>query len=396
MRNKLLKITMTILVAGMCTACGNSANSLYKQSIELEKEGKYEEALQSVQKAIEKHSEKAEYYLKEGTMLTVLERYEEARTAFQKAIVDKDLELTRKNNKQAYRGIGITYYREKNFSEAEQYFVKALEEPLLPEWNTDLTRYLADTYLCEQKYKEAFPLCETLVTEYPDNVECQLQYAEVLYLLGRYEDSITAYDKVISLQSSEYSGYFGKYNALSALSRDAEKQGLLLQMEQLRNPTAEEAYFIAKAWYESGEYEKALLKLSDSLSYGYEDVHYYMAEIYKMQGNFSEAIYHLEQYIQGAGREDSASYNQLAICYLEQENYVDALSAIHSGLNVKKVEYEQQLLRNEIVILERSGAYEEALNSAIAYVENYPEDTEIKKEIEFLKTRIRHDTVPIN
>ena len=49
MRKKLLKITMTILVAGMCTACGNSANALYKQSIELEKEGKYEEALQSVQ-----------------------------------------------------------------------------------------------------------------------------------------------------------------------------------------------------------------------------------------------------------------------------------------------------------------------------------------------------------
>ena len=93
-----------------------------------------------------------------------------------------DVELYKKNRDLLYEGLTKIGYECFKPQGAFYMFVKALEEPLLPEWNTDLTRYLADTYLCEQKYKEAFPLCETLVTEYPDNVECQLQYAEVLYL----------------------------------------------------------------------------------------------------------------------------------------------------------------------------------------------------------------------
>lgn len=384
---KWVTVTATVLLTAMLTACGGSAE--YERTLKLEKDGEYEAALSSIGQALEKNPEKAEYYLEEGIILTLLERYEEARESFSRAIVEKDLEITRKNNKKAYRGIGITYYREKNYEKAVEYFTKALDEELLPEWSTDIRHYLADAYLALEQYAEALPICEALVKEEPEELLCQSQYAKVLHELGKYEESITVYDKVISLNNADFSGYIGKYQALAALGRTDEMAAVLQQMERLENPNAEQAYFIAKGFFAAGEYDKAIGKLTSSLENGYEDAHYYMAEIYKMQGNYSEAVYQFNEYIKNAGEKDSIAYNQLAVCLLEQKQYEQALEAVRTGLDIRSSECRQQLLQNEIVILEQSGQYTEAYAKAKAYMQEYPEDEAMAKEVVFLETRVR-------
>ena len=387
MVKKIIMLTATVALTGLMTACG--AGTLYKDSIKFEKEGNYEAALTSIVQAVEKNPEKAEYYLQEGTILTLLERYEEAREAFSKAVVEKDLALTRKNSKKANYGIGVTYFREGAYAQATEYLTKALAEELLPEMNMDIRQYLADTYVVQQQYAEALPLCEEVVKEKAEDVLGQSRYATVLYELGKYAESAEAFDKVITLAPAEFDAYIGKYQSLAALQKTNEMALVLQQMEQLENPTAEESYFIAKAFFAAGQYDKAIAKLLKSVEAGYEDAHYYMAEIYKMQGNYSEAVYQFSEYIKTVGEEDSAAYNQLAVCLLEQGQYEEALAAVREGLLIRSAEFKPQLLRNEIVILENLGQYEEAYEKAKAYAADYPEDEEIQKEVRYLETRVR-------
>ena len=299
------------------------------------------------------------------------------------------MEITRKNNKKVYRGIGITYYKEKAYEEAANYFVKALEEELLPELDTDIRQYLADAYLAMEQYAEALPICETLVKEKPKELLCQSQYAKVLYQLGKYEESVGVYDTIIALDAASFAGYIGKYQALAAQEKSAEMTSVLQQMEQLSNPNAEESYFIAKAFFTAGQYDKAIAKLTQSVENGYEEAHYYMAEIYKMQGNYSEAVYQFGEYIKLVGEKDSVAYNQLAVCLLEQGKYEEAIEAIRTGLNIRSSEFRQQLLQNEVVILEKAGQYAEAYEKAKAYMTEYPEDEAMEKEVLFLETRVR-------
>ena len=50
------------------------------------------------------------------------------------------------------------------------------------------------------------------------------------------------------------------------------------------------------------------------------------------------------------------------------------------------------MLFNEIVILERMGEYNAAYERAVEYRNRYPEDAKIKKEMEFLASRVREES----
>ena len=77
---------------------------------------------------------------------------------------------------------------------------------------------------------------------------------------------------------------------------------------------------------------------------------------------------------------------------MKQEKYADALETVRGGQKLSDVLHGRQLLFNEIVILERTGEYNAAYERAVEYRNRYPEDTKIKRELEFLASRVRDDS----
>lgn len=388
MRKRVLTTIGTVGLLLMCAGCGK-AGEFYEKGQESVKTGDYENALLYFSQAVEENPNKAEYYLEQGYSLAALGRYEEARKSLSSAVVERDLELTRKNNKRAWRAIGITYYEEGQYEQAKSYFNKALEESFLPELNMDIRMYLADALECEGEYDAAIKEYDTLLTEC-DEYEAGYQARGYMkYILGYYEESLADYEKAISLSPENFDLYFGKYNVLEKLGREQEQKELLQVITGIENPSAEDGYFIAKAQYFSGSFEEAMVGLSKAAEDGYEDAHYYMGEIYHKRSDYGEAIYHYKEYIDGAGAKDAAAYNQMAICLLKQERYADALEAVYAGQKLSDPLHGRQLMFNEVVILEKMGEYAAAYEKAVEYRNAYPEDTAIREELEFLATRVR-------
>ncbi len=379
-------IGMLCLLSG----CGK-AEEYYKKGLASYEAQDYETALLYYSQAVDENPEKAEYYIEQGHTYVQLGRYEEAREALKSAIVEQDLDLTRKNNKRAYRAIGISYYEEGKYSEAKLYFEKALEEELLPELNADIRMYLADALECEGDYVAAIAVYDELLAQQKTYGAGYRARAYMLYMLGEYEKSLADYDAAIALEPKNFDLYFGKYNVLEKFGRTAEQAELLRVITSIENPSAEDVYFIAKAQYFTGEHEAAIAGLTAAAENGYEDAHYYLGEIYHKRSDYGEAVYHYKTYIGGEGAKDAAAYNQMAVCLMKQALYQDALETIQAGQKLQDVLHGRQLFFNEVVIYERMGDYNTAYEKAANYVRMYPEDEAIQRELKFLSTRVREE-----
>lgn len=390
MRRRLLRLAAGIGMALMLGGCGK-AGEYYEKGQAAFDDGQYESAVLYYTKALEENPHKAEYYIGQGYAYLGMKQYEQARTAFLSAVLEQELELTRQNNKRAWRGIGITYYEEADYTGARAYFEKALEETLLPEMNADLQMYLADTLECEGDYVAAIAVYDTLLAGEREYAAGYRARAYMEYVLGKYEESLSDYESAIALEPDNFDLYFGKYNVLGKLNRTTEQRALLAVLTGIENPTAEDSYIIAKARYFSGEYEQALTELVAAVENGYEDAHYYIGEILRERSDYGEAVYHYTAYISGSGAGDAAAYNQMAVCLLRQERYAEALETVRAGQELSDALHGKQLLFNEIVILEKMGDYNTAYAKAAAYAEKYPEDSRGQEEAEFLSTRVREE-----
>ena len=379
---------VTVLALAGC----NKADEFFEKGIEAFGTADYEDALSCFSKALDENPNKAEYYIELGHTYIALGNYEEARTALESAIVEQELELTRKNNKRAWRAIGISFYEEGSYTEAKAYFEKALAEELLPGLNADIRMYLADALECGGDYATAIAVYDELLKEQKEYAAGYRARAYMRYVQGDYAESLADYDAAIALTPNNFDLYFGKYNVLEKLGRKKEQTELLQVITHIESPTPEDAYFIAKAQYFSGAYDEALVGLAAAAKNGYEDAYYYIGEIYHERSDYKEAVHYFKLYIAGSGAQDAAAYNQMAICLMKQEKYADALETVRGGQKLSDVLHGRQLLFNEIVILERTGEYNAAYERAVEYRNRYPEDAKIKKEMEFLASRVREES----
>ena len=94
-----------------------------------------------------------------------------------------------------------------------------------------------------------------------------------------------------------------------------------------------------------------------------------------------------QQYVSQA-ENGAKGFNGLALCDIEDGDYDSALSDIESGIHEAGAEDMQSLLFNEIVVYEKKLDFQTALQKAQEYLELYPEDKTVKKELAFLKTRV--------
>lgn len=198
---------------------------------------------------------------------------------------------------------------------------------------------------------------------------------------GSYAEAIEVYEGLLSEKDSE--------------SAREKNQRLYARMGQ--------------AYCYMEDYEKALecLNQAEELSAEEEELpgelYLYRGLSYEKLSFYEEAAADYEAYFaalpeEEAKKEETLSedessirifaYNELGLCYMKLEKYEEALAAIEAGLSLSpQEEKKQSLIRNKVVVLEYLSRFEEALTQCKEYLEEYPDDEEMNREYEFLKTR---------
>jgi len=160
----------------------------------------------------------------------------------------------------------------------------------------------------------------------------------------------------------------------------------------------------AEEYIKNTEYEKAVGELTNVITKADTskadevllliNAYYIRGDCYKALGDDGKAASDydlaLEEDLKDRGFDvevTATRYLRRGLVYVSREDYQSAESCFSAGLACSDVSCRQELLRNEIVCCEKLGTWDTAKQLIAGYVTDYPDDSDMQKEYDFLKTR---------
>ena len=229
------------------------------------------------------------------------------------------------------------------------------------------------------KYEEALKLSKMRVGK--EEIDLSYYKASAQYHSGDLEGAIETYSAILALKED-----VGSYLARGMLyveAKEAEKaeKDLNKALKETGDPLIKGIiYNVVNAT------EKAKSCFEEAKAEGNAAAIFYLAGIYEEAGDSNYAMILLEEYI-ASGKAGAEGYLTVGRQYFEDGSYDDALRTIQAGIALGQSGVFKTLLQEEIACYEKMGDFAAAREKAADYLTQYPEDTVIQKEYEFLKSR---------
>lgn len=386
MKDKLLSMAI-LLITVLCLSGCTKAVDYDKAGKAFYKTGNYEKAAESFKAAISSNPNRADYYIDYGMTLLQLTEYEAAITQFDQAYSDKDMLIIRENNKRALRGKGIAYYDLMQYEKAIEQFELALRIDELSNLDMDILYYMADSLQNTGSYDKAIKAYTKILKADKKNTLAYSKRALSYKCMGDYEKSLADYNSAITLEPNNYEHYIGKYYLMSDNGDKAGAKEVLGQVEKITAASKEDQYNLARVHFFEENYETALTELTTAAADGIAEANYYTGEIYRIQKDYEKAAYYYELYVNDCSPVSSNVYNQIAVCMIKTGDYEKARKYLEQGLAYNYAGTLKTMRKNEIVVYEKLGRYEEAKEKLNAYLASYPDDNEAKREAIFIENR---------
>lgn len=153
---------------------------------------------------------------------------------------------------------------------------------------------------------------------------------------------------------------------------------------------------------EEGQYQEAIESFQSAIEKDEDAAEAYrgIGMAYYEQQDYEKARENLQAALDSGVLQTPAIYNLVGICGMNLEDYDGALAAFEQGTAISEtveiagaeadVDYSEvirEMKYNQIVCCEKKLDWEGAKAYAEAYVSTYPDDAEVQKEAEFLRTR---------
>lgn len=230
-----------------------------------------------------------EQRLEEGYLLFNAQHYEEALTAFEKAIrYDPDFA-------DAYEGKGATLYSMERMDESIMAYEQAIR--INPDYASAYNGRGNALYSL-QRYAEALKSYEQAEQLDPTSVDAYVGKGNALYYMGRDNDAIIMYDKAIGLDPKSALAYDGKGWVLWHARRYQEALASFEQAITLDPLNVSSHAGKGKAMYHLGRYSEALLCYEQAVKMEPSDRHYeYKGDALYRLRHYEEALAAYEQSI---------------------------------------------------------------------------------------------------
>jgi tetratricopeptide (TPR) repeat protein len=312
----------------------NSTNSaeLYKQANTLYDLQRYDDALNTYQKAVEIRADYGDAWYGKGKALHELKRYKDALSAYDKAIQISP------NNKDAWRGRGFTLDKLRRHSEAIASYDKALAiQPNDSEaWNA-----LGESLTDLKRYDDAIKAFDKAVELKPDYYQSWFNKGKILHNLKRYNDAIGAYDKAIELKPSYETAWYSKGNALVNLQRYQDAFNAYDKAVQLKSD-----YFIA--WFSRSStllnlrrYPEAIDSFNQAIKYDHNNYQawYNRGWLLHQQQQYEQAVQSYDKAIAIKRNDYQVWYNRGNSLY-SLKRYEDSVASYNRAVRYKPDHYE--------------------------------------------------------
>ena len=219
--------------------------------------------VEDIESLIKKSARMTEYssFFTEGLTYANQEKYEDAVESYDKAI------SLNPDDPYSYANKGIALSKLKRYEEAIMAFNKAIElDPDDPDhyYNKSVTLNFLG------KYEESIALCDQVIKMSPNYYSAYINKGAYLGKLKRYEEAIQTYDKIIQLQPEEQDNYINKGAFLMALEKYDEALEVLDYAVKLNDDNPYVYYNLSCLFSLKNEADLAINYLRISLTLGYK------------------------------------------------------------------------------------------------------------------------------
>jgi tetratricopeptide (TPR) repeat protein len=309
--------------------------------------------------------------------------YQEAQELFVEAIQDGEQQML------AYRGLGMAYMGLARYEEAEEAFQAALDQAdkRQPENTRDIQLYLATVQYKAEEYEDTITTCDTILeSDLGESADAYFLRGASYLNEGQTDEASADFDAAIAMDTDDYDMYLNIYECYNKMNLSGLGGQYLQSALNIQGDDTQHSYNRGRIYYYLENYEEAQRQLIGPVEEKYEPAMYLIGRVYLAMDDYehAQAIY---QQIESEYGASGQTYNGLALCAMQNEDYDTALSYIAQGLALDDTEDEQELYFNEIVAYERKLDFATAKEKAQTYVERYPSDEAGQKEWTFLSTR---------
>lgn len=198
------------------------------------------------------------------------------------------------------RDIGITYFQQKDYKNAEKAFVQALEYHNLFGWklSQDIRYYLAESYFQEEQYEKALAVYEEIGKheKLDDYVLC---YQGACYAkLDQNDKAKNAFEEAIALGNDE------GYHYLSKMYYDLGEYDKAISYEkkfmEVREANGSSYQILAKSYSKAGKFKEAIKTIEEGIALDDEQKQALLFEeivIYEQKLDFDTAYEKCLEYV---------------------------------------------------------------------------------------------------
>ena len=307
---------------------------------------------------------------------------------YQEALAELDVaEEEGENIRLINRARGIAHMGLTQYAEAIECFQAALSESngLVENVDFDLNYYLAAAYTKDGQYSQAEETYNAILALRENEVDAYFLRGNVRMNNSNYPGAKEDFDKALKMAPDDYDMLIEIYEVLAHFGYTDVGQAYLRAALDAGGKKMNN-YVMGRIYYYLGEYEKAYLALEEAKEKGSEESYLYLGRAYEATGDYNYAANVYNSYL--SSNDGSAElYNQLGLCEMARGDYQKALEAFQSGMQLEDNPILQTLSFNEITAYEYLGEYERAAALLNNYLNNYPDDTQARREYDFLSTR---------
>lgn len=284
---------------------------------------------------------------------------------------------------EAYRGMGLVYFEQGNYEFAVKMFDLSLSEMKHKnkEFEDDVLLYKAEALVNDGQTDEALGIYDSL-KEGSDSAEAYTLEGCIYLRQGDVETAEEDFATAME-DKQDIALCLTIYEAYRDINLEGDGAEYLETAAAIEPVSAEDYALLGKVYDYLNEYDKACSSLNQAINMGYDKAAGILADIYFENGDISSAK-SLFMNMVSSNRNTAMGYNGLALCAIEEGNFENAVEYIDLGLKCEDPDAEKILLFNEVVAYEKMLDFETAEEKAAAYLERYPSDKEMEKEMRFL------------
>lgn len=289
---------------------------------------------------------------------------------------------------QEYKELGISQMEKGDYESAAASFQKALDQSVgnVGAEEIDLCYYKALALAQSGDTEGACDEYTALIDLDEDNWEVYYLRGTLYLEMGESELAEADYETAAGLHKNDTELNVHIYEKLSDAGLQEDGQTYLTQVLETEPSDGEDYYYLGYAYYLSQDSQNAETNLKKADEEGYGEALLLLGKLYTEAGNADEAAKAFSDYYE-ANKEDADALKVLGETALETERYEDAVTYLNAALEEANSVKAPAIRKELIAAYEHAGDYKNAYKQAKAYLDQN-EDEDVRKEYEFLKTRV--------